>query len=108
MGELFRPFCLPAMLPDEIPHADCPPVLFPSHARQVKSSMRSQILFPGPTHRSQAINSKRPDPDLCWHRFMSDEVDGQWIVRVKPGIAIGSFVAYREGLAQFLLIAHVE
>jgi phthalate 4,5-dioxygenase oxygenase subunit len=26
MGELFRRFWLPAMLPDEIPHADCPPV----------------------------------------------------------------------------------
>ena len=26
MGELFRRFWLPAMLPDEILHADCPPV----------------------------------------------------------------------------------
>src|SRR5690349_23645537 len=26
MGELFRRFWLPAMLPDELPHADCPPV----------------------------------------------------------------------------------
>ena len=26
MGELFRRFWLPAMLPDELPKADCPPV----------------------------------------------------------------------------------
>jgi phthalate 4,5-dioxygenase oxygenase subunit len=26
MGELFRRFWLPAMLPDELPNADCPPV----------------------------------------------------------------------------------
>jgi phthalate 4,5-dioxygenase len=26
MGELFRRFWLPAMLPEELPHADCPPV----------------------------------------------------------------------------------